>query len=86
MKMLTQVYTAAVRPHMEYASSAWTSAAKTNLDQQTKTQNALLRIITGGRKITPISEVARTAGLLSLGERREEKDEEASFTPITFQV
>ena len=73
MKILTQVYTATVRPHMEYASSAWSSAAKTNLDQQTKTQNAGLRIITGGMKTTPISELERTARLLSLGERREEK-------------
>ena len=73
MKLLTQVYTATVRPHMEYASSAWSSAAKTNLDQLTKTQNAGLRIITGGMKTTPISELQRTTGLLSLGERREEK-------------
>ena len=73
MKILTQVYTATVRPHMEYASSAWSSAAKTNLDQLTKTQNAGLRIITGGMKTTPISELERTTGLLSSGERREEK-------------
>ena len=73
MKLLTQVYTATVRPHMECASSAWSSAAKTNLDQLTKTQNAGLRIITGGMKTTPISELERTTGLLSLGERREEK-------------
>ena len=73
MKILTQVYTATVRPHMEYASSAWSSAAKTNLDQLTKTQNAGLRITTGGMKTTPISELERTTGLLSLGERREEK-------------
>ena len=62
-----------ISPHMEYASSAWSSAAKTNLDQLTKTQNVGLRIITGGMKTTPISELERTAGLLSLGERREEK-------------
>ena len=73
MKILTQVYTATVRPHMGYASSAWSSAAKTNLDQPTKTQNAGLRIITGGMKTTTISELERPAGLLSLGERREEK-------------
>ena len=73
MKIFTQVYTAAVRPYMEYASSAWSSSAKINLDQLTKTQNAGLRIITGGMKTTPISELERTAGLLSLGERREEK-------------
>ena len=73
MKILTQVYTATVRPHMEYASNVWSSAARTNLDQLTKTQNAGLRIITGGMTITSISEVERTAGLLSLEERREEK-------------
>ena len=54
MKILTQVYTATVRPHMEYASNAWSSAEKTNLDQLTKTQNAGLRIITGGMKTTSI--------------------------------
>ena len=73
MNVLTQVYTATVRPHMEYTSSALSSAAKTNLDQLTKTQNAGLRIITGGMKTTPISELERTTGLLPLGERREEK-------------
>ena len=46
---------------------------ETNLDQLTKTQNAGLRITTGGMKTTPISELERTAGLLSLGERIEEK-------------
>ena len=62
-----------IRPHMEYASSAWSSAAGTYLDQLSKAQNAGLRIITHGMKTTPISEVERTAGLLSLKERREEK-------------
>ena len=73
MKMLTQVYTATVRPHMEYAPNAWSSAARTSLDQLTQTQNTGMSIITGGMKITPISEVERTAGLLSLEERREGK-------------
>ena len=73
VKLPSQVYTAIVRSHMEYASSAWSSAAKTDLDQLTKTQNAVLRIITGGMKTTPISELERTAGLLLFGERREEK-------------
>ena len=72
MKILTQVYTATVRPHVEYASKAWPSAARNNQDQLTKTQNAGLRIITGGMKTTPISEVERTAGLLSLEEGERE--------------
>ena len=73
MKMLTQVYTANVRFHMEYASNAWSSAARTNLGQLIKPQNAELGIIKGGMKIIPISEVERTVGLLSLEEKREEK-------------
>ena len=90
---MTQVYTATVRPHIVYDSNARSSAARTNLDQLTKAKSAGLRIITGGMKTTPISEMERTAGLLSLEERREEKtlapkrkDEQASFTPVTFQV
>ena len=35
-KILTQAYTANVRPHM--ACNAWSAAARTNLDQVTKTQ------------------------------------------------
>ena len=65
-KILTQVYTATARPHMEYTFSAWSSAASTNLDQLTKAQNAGLRIITGSMKTTSIPEVERPAGLLSL--------------------
>ena len=38
MKSLTHVYTATVRLHMEYASYSWSSAARTNLDQLTKTK------------------------------------------------
>ena len=87
---MTQVYTATVRPHMKYASNACSSAAKTNLNQLHKTQNAGLRIITGGMKT--ISEVERTVSLLSLEERREktpvpkQKHEEASFIQSTYQV
>ena len=93
MKILTQVYTATVRPHMECASSAWSSTARNNLDKLTKAQNTGLRTITGGTKTTFISDVERRAGHLSLEERREEKllcqnkkEEKASFTPSTFQV
>ncbi|XP_076438275.1 uncharacterized protein LOC143277377 [Babylonia areolata] len=72
-KMLKTVYTATVRPHMEYAANAWSTAAKTSLDSLTKTQNAGLRLITGGMKTTPVSAVEKTTGLLSLEERRQEK-------------
>ena len=73
IKILTQDYITTVRPHMEYATNVWPSAARTNLDQLAKAQNAGLRIITGGMKTTFTTEVKRTAGLLSLEERREEK-------------
>ena len=47
MKILTQLYNATIRPHTEYASNAWSSAARTNLDQLSKAQNAGLIIIIG---------------------------------------
>ena len=91
MKLLTQVYTATVRPHMEYASSTCSSAAKTNLAQLTKTPNAGLRIITGGVKTTPISELDNRRAVIRGKERGKtpvpkRKNEEASFTPIALQV
>ena len=73
MKIFTQICIPTVRPHMEFASNAWSSAAKTNLDQLTKTPNTRLKIIIGGIKTTSIAELERPAGLLSSGERREKK-------------
>ena len=72
-KVLRQVYTSTVRPHVEYASTSWTTAAKTNTTRLNKIQNASLRIITGGMKTTPIAAMEKTTGLHSLEERREEK-------------
>ena len=93
MKILTQVYTATVRPHIEYASNAWSSAARTNLDYPTKAQNAGLRVIAGGMKATPHLRVGKDSGPAVIrGKERgktpapKQKDEEASFTPITCQV
>ena len=54
-KVLKQVYTGAVRPHLEYASTSWVTAAKTNTGKLDKVQNAGLRLITGGIKTTSIS-------------------------------
>ena len=54
-KILKQVYTSTVRPHLEYASTSWTTAAKTNTSRLNKIQNASMRIITGGLKTTPIN-------------------------------
>jgi len=73
MKILTQVFTGSVRPHMEYASNAWATAAKTNTDCLDKIQNSSLRLITGGMKTTPISSMEATSHLSTLHERRDEK-------------
>ena len=72
-KILTQVYTGAVRPNLEYASTSWITATKTNTARLAKIQNASLRLITGGIKTTPISAMEKSTRLHTLEERREEK-------------
>ena len=72
-KVLKQVYTGAVRPHLEYASSSWATAAKTSTLKLDKVQNAGLRLITGGIKTTPVSAMEKEAQLHTLEERRQEK-------------
>ena len=53
-KTLKTVYQGSVRPHLEYGATAWSTAAKTNLQSIDKVQNQALRIITGAIKSTPI--------------------------------
>ena len=72
-KILKQVYTSTVRPHLEYSSTAWTTAAKTNTKRLSKVQNAGMRLITGGMRTTPIAAMEKATGLQPLEERREEK-------------
>ena len=72
-KILTQVYTGSVRPLLEYASTSWSTAAKTNTARLTKVHNQSLRLITGGIKTTPISAMEKTTRLQSLEERRTER-------------
>ena len=72
-RILKQAYTGSVRPHLEYASTSWSTAARTNTAKLGKVQNAALRLITGGMKTTPITAMEGTARLHSLEERREEK-------------
>ena len=43
--ILTKVYTATVRPTLEYASTTWGTAAKTNKSRLDKIQNMALRVI-----------------------------------------
>ena len=72
-KILQQVYTGAVRPVMEYGSTAWATAARSNTSKLEKIQNSGMRIITGALKTTPISAMLKTTGLAVLETRREEK-------------
>ena len=71
--ILKQVYTGNIRPVMEYASSAWATAARTNTSRLAKVQNTSMRLITGGLKTTPTIALDATTGLAPLDIRREEK-------------
>nr|KAG5697608.1 hypothetical protein BaRGS_001033 [Batillaria attramentaria] len=71
--ILQRVYTGTVRPNLEYGSSAWATASKTNTSRLSKVQNAGLRLITGGMKTTPVQAMEKHTGLQSLDDRREEK-------------
>jgi ribonuclease HI len=70
-KILKTVYQGSVRPHLEYGSSSWMTAAKTHHQTLDKVQNQALRIITGAMKSTPIEKMEKTAGIPPLNKRRE---------------
>ena len=53
-KILKSVYQGNVRPHLEYGSSSWMTAAKIHHQTTDKVQNQALRIITGAMKSTPV--------------------------------
>ena len=72
-KVLKTVYQGAVRPHLEYGSSSWMTAAKTHHQTLDKVQNQALRIITGSMKSTPITKMEDVTGLPPLARRREQK-------------
>ena len=52
-KILKTVYMGAVRPSLEYGTSAWATAAKTHTNKLR--QNIGLRTILGAMKTTPIA-------------------------------
>ena len=64
--ILTKVYTATVRPTMEYASTTWGTAAKTNKSRLDKVQNMALRAM----KTTPVHDMETTANVEPLERRR----------------
>ena len=72
-KTLRTVYESTVRPHLEYGSTAWSTATKTSLQTVDKVQNQALRIITGAMKSTPIAAMEEVTGIQSLEKRRQMK-------------
>ena len=72
-KILKSVYQGTVRPHLEYGSSSWMTAAKTHQQTLDKVQNQALRIITGAMKSTPIPKMEQATGISPLNKRREGK-------------
>nr|KAG5705581.1 hypothetical protein BaRGS_034779 [Batillaria attramentaria] len=72
-RLLTRVYTGAVRPAMEYASTSWGTASKTNKSRLDRVQNMGLRLILGAMRSTPIHEMTKTANVEPLGRRRDLK-------------
>ena len=68
--ILTKVYTATVRPTMEYASTTWGMAAKTNKSRLDKIQNMALRVILGAMKTIPEHDMEKTANVEPLERRR----------------
>ena len=73
ISILKQVYTGSVRPIMEYASNAWTTASDTNKAKLDKVQNMALRTILGAMRSTPVSDMQKVTDLQPLEMRREQK-------------
>ena len=69
--ILKKVYQQGVRPHLEYGSTAWGTAATTTLQGLDRIQNQALRIITGALKSTPIARMEETTNIQPLKERRD---------------
>ena len=61
-----QVYTGAVRPVVESASTIWDTASKTNKSKLDRVQNMGLRIILRAMRSTPIQQMEKTADLQPL--------------------
>jgi len=71
--ILKKLYLGRVRPVLEYGSTAWGTAAKSNFDNISRVQNQAARIITGAMCSTPIQELESITGLESIEDRRDSK-------------
>ena len=67
-KILKQVYTSTVRPHLEYASTSWSTAAKSNC-KHIKIEQVQDAEITVGMRTTPITAMEKATDLQSLEEK-----------------
>ena len=72
-KILKGMYNQGIKPHLEYGSSAWSSASKSNLNQLDRIQNQALRIITGSMKSTPIEKMETITEIEPLQDARDTK-------------
>ena len=70
-EVLKKIYQQAIRPHLEYGSSSWKTAAKCHQQSLDRVQNQALRIITGRMRSTPIEKMEHTANLPPLSKRKE---------------
>nr|KAG5689418.1 hypothetical protein BaRGS_017936 [Batillaria attramentaria] len=70
-KILKNVYQGSVRPHLEYGSSSWMTAAQSHQQTLQRVQNQALRIITGAMRSTPIEKMEQTTGIPPLKNRWE---------------
>ena len=68
--ILTKVYTATVRPTMEYASSTWETVAKTNKSRLDKVQTMAMRVILGAMKTTWVHDIEKNPVNVEPLERR----------------
>ena len=73
LSVLKKLYTARVRPVMEYGVTAWNTAANCHLKKINTVQNQAMRIMTGGIKSTPIDALETATELESMGQRKEFK-------------
>ncbi|CAC5370134.1 unnamed protein product [Mytilus coruscus] len=71
-------YQGNVRPHLEYGSSSWMTAAKSHHQNLNKVQNQALHIIAGAMKSTPINSMEETTNILPLSRLKR-----SSFTLVT---
>ena len=69
--VLKNVYIEAIRPHLEYDSTSFTSASKSTLYTLDKVQNQALRLITGAMKSTSIKVMEETTAITPLSNRRD---------------